>query len=225
MSYDSNAHIARQLSKFEDLWLEACHSWPPTGFTVDTNTKLTWTITASISEKGWDRVSTVIADLADRWPWHAAYSIPQLHVTIAGLGHPQYWNSREEALKLVLEKVLTHYSSINVRIHGLNILRNTVVVQIVDLENNMRTIVEQLAQLVKDIDPDSHFRPGIHAYVWWASIVRLHQPISDDVIDFVHSQRQTEFATTSIESIQLIETTKGSDLSKTRIIAKRAFSQ
>jgi len=121
------------------------------------------------------------------------------------------------------EKVVTQYASIAVSIQGINILRNTVVVQIVDVDDKLRTMVEQLAQLIKDVDPGSNFRPGIHTHVWWTSIARLYKPISDEIADFIVSQRKTEFATSSIESIQLIETTKGSDLSKTRIIARHQF--
>lgn len=218
MNEDSSFSINRQLAKFNELWIEACDSWPPAGFTMDTNSKLTWTITGSPKSEHWHEVTKVITEFSNRWPWNVPYTMPQLHVTVTGLGKPYYWKDRESDLRSILKQSIANLGPIEISIRGLNLLRNTIVVQIIDNQDKLRRLVNDLSQSIKVIDPAQDFRPGIHNEVWWTSIARLYKPVPDELLTFIDGFRDTDFGSGLIESVRLIETTKGFDLSKTRVI-------
>jgi hypothetical protein len=218
MNDSSSSPTDRQLAKFDQLWLETCASWPPSGFTMDPNSKLNWTIIASLKEDAWLGVVNLITEIANRWPWNIAYTAPQLHITVTGLGGSNYWAVRESGLQMIMQQATADQEPIEIKIHGLNILRNTMIVQAINVDDRLTKLVDKLSNSIKPIDTAQNFRTGIHSEVWWTSIVRLYNPIPDDLLDFVSAHRNSHLGSGLIDSVHLIETTKGFDLSKTKII-------
>lgn len=202
--------VPEQLAKFDELWLETCHVWPPHGFThkLHAGTKQDYNLIAIPEQSTWQSLTPVIEVASEQWSGHIPYTIPQLHITLAGLGDSVHWGEQEAELKSILNEITVRLGPINIDLHGLNILRNTIIVQIIDVEDNLKQLVSQLAKQIRKRGLIRNYRAGLHSQLWWTSIIRLYPPISDDVQSFVNSFRNMTFASTTINSIELCKNNK-----------------
>jgi hypothetical protein len=212
MGNDSPAHIKRQLAKFDELWKETCDSWPPPGFTTDKHTKKSWGLIAVPEDQAWKNVCDIIDVISKSWPWNVAYILPQLHITIAGLGNPTNWKDNEEILHAIMRQIVTNLDPIEIEFKGLNILRNTIIVQIIDKNDKFRTLVNKVSESISEAGLARNLKIGIHNELWWASIVRLYQPIPDDILAFASNFKNLLLGSTVLNSIHLIENNKTHDL-------------
>ncbi len=202
--------ITDQLAKFDQLWQEACDLWPPPGFTrkLHAGTKQEWNIIAIPEENSWKSLAPIIEVVGEQWPWHTPYTIPQLHITIAGLGDSIDWTKKENELKSILNKATAKQGPIRVDLHGINILRNTIIVQIIDVEGGLKNLVSQVTKEIKKEGLVRNYRAGLHSELWWTSIIRLYKPIPDELLSFVSNFRNTLFASILINSIELCNNNK-----------------
>ena len=227
MKIDNNPslYIQNQLSKFDELWLETSNSWPPPGFTVDKHTRKNWGLIALPKAEDWQHVCEIIDVISQSWSWNIAYTLPQLHITIGSLGTPSSWKEHEEILDAILRQATVYQDPIEVDFHGINLLRNTIIVQVIDKQDKFRKLVSEITALVKEAGLAKNLKIGIHDRLWWTSIVRLYQPIPDDIQSFVKSFRNIFLGSSVINSIKLIENNKTHDPLEVKLIDSYEFSR
>ena len=184
--------------------------WPPPGFTrrLHSGTKQDWNIIAIPAENSWNSLTPIIEVAGEQWPWNIPYTIPQLHITIASLGDSINWAEKENELKSILSEAITGQGPIKLELRGLNILRNTMIVQIIDVQDVLRPLVSQLTKQIKKKGLVRNFRAGLHSQLWWTSIIRLYKPIPNELLSFVSNFRDTSFASITINSIELCKNNK-----------------
>jgi len=206
-----------QLVKFNQLWKETRDLWPPAGFSrnINSSTRLDWNIIAIPPPESWRSLTPIIEVVGEQWPWNIPYTIPQMHITIAGLSNTMNWTEREKDLKSILTDITTGQVPIKLSLRGINILRNTIIVQTIDLDGSLRKLVGQFAKQIRDKKIVRNFRVGVHSELWWASIIRLYKPIPDDILALVANFRDTDFGSAVIDSIELCQNNKTFDSKQT----------
>jgi 2'-5' RNA ligase len=212
-----NEKMTDQLVKFNQLWKETRDLWPPPGFSrnINSGTRLDWNIIAIPPAESWKSLTPIIEVVGEQWPWNIPYTIPQLHITIAGLSNTVDWAAREKDLKSILTDITAEQGPIKLSLHGINILRNTIIVQTIDLDGSLRKLVGQFAKHIREKKIVRNFRVGVHSELWWASIIRLYKPIPDDILALVANFRDTDFGLIIIDSIELCQNNKTFDSKKT----------
>ncbi len=147
----------------------------------------------------------------------------QLHITIAGLGNPSSWKTNEEILHAILRQITAQQEPIELDFCGLSILRNTIIVKIIDRNNSFKTLVEKVIQSVSEAGLSRNLKIGLHNELWWTSIVRLYKPIPDEILTFVDSFKDIFLGSTILSSIHLIENNKTHDPLAVKIIESYDF--
>lgn len=124
--------IQRQLVRFDALWCNAVQNWPSRRDENSIDENLDWTILYRLLPEMWDTsgLSSVVAQMQEKWAEHLYYNKDQIHITICGLGMTESWRTKEKALKDALDKAVNRQAGIGLKLFGLNLLRNTLVAQV-----------------------------------------------------------------------------------------------
>jgi hypothetical protein len=145
--------------------------------------------------------------------------MPTFHVTLFGLGESSERKAMLHEIALICRDTCQDVDGLTLTTVGLEILGDAVVAMALDQSDSLRPLIERIHRSLRERDIDLQREIGVHFKSWWITCVRLADPVDADLKEFVARHRSSYFGHFTVETIELVETSRLFDPAKTRVLA------